>query len=197
MSRIKIFTIIFALTSVGLAYYLFNSINTSIVESKRIATMETAVIGRLKMIRDAEIGYKSVKGSYTSDLDQLLNFIDSGSFYITQRTETIIPLEYGGDSTYVEIDTLGTVGVRDSLFNTVRFPKFNLADLPYVPGITPKVKFNIWTDKIKRSNLMVDAIEVWNPSPIDPTRNEDSEINIKKPLRFGSRTNITTAGNWE
>ena len=75
MSRIKIFTIIFALTSVGLAYYLFNSINTSIVESKRIATMETAVIGRLKMIRDAEIGYKSVKGSYTSDWDQLLNFI--------------------------------------------------------------------------------------------------------------------------
>jgi hypothetical protein len=44
---------------------------------------------------------------------------------------------------------------------------------------------------------LVNAIEVWNPSPIDPDRDEESEINIKKPLRFGSRTNITTAGNWE
>mgnify|MGYP000067445300 CR=1 FL=1 len=51
--------------------------------------------------------------------------------------------------------------------------------------------------KIKKANLLVSSVEVWNPSPINPDRDEESEINIKKPLRFGSRTNITTAGNWE
>jgi len=33
--------------------------------------------------------------------------------------------------------------------------------------------------------------------PFDPDRKEANEANINKPLRFGSRTSITTAGNWE
>ena len=90
MSKTKILTIVFAITSAALAYYLYYSINSSIEETKRIARMEAAIIERLKMIRDAEIGFKSVNGSYTSNWDSLLVFIDSGSFYITQRTETVI-----------------------------------------------------------------------------------------------------------
>jgi hypothetical protein len=66
-----------------------------------------------------------------------------------------------------------------------------------VPGISPKTKFLVWADEIKKANLLVSAIEVWNPSPIDPDRDEDSEINIRNPLRLCSITNITTAGNWE
>jgi hypothetical protein len=159
--------------------------------------MESAIINRLKMIREAELGYKSVNGSYTNNWDELLNFIDSGSFYITQRTETIITLDYGADSTYVEIDTLGTVFVMDSLFGPSKYPNFSLEDFPYVPGVQPRTKFLMWADKITKAGLMVDAVEVWNPSPINPKRSEDSEYNTKKPLRFGSRTNITTVGNWE
>jgi hypothetical protein len=197
MSRIKILTIVFAITSVGLAYYLYYSINTTIQETKRIATMEAAIIDQLKLIREAELGYKAVHGRYTSNWDSLLHFVDSGYFYITQRIETVITLDYGADSTSVQIDTLGRVQVIDSLYGVHKYPNFKLTELPYVPGITPKTKFLIWADGIKKANLLVNAIEVWNPSPIDPDRDEESEINIKKPLRFGSRINITTAGNWE
>ena len=197
MSRTKILTIVFAITSVGLAYYLYYSINTTIQETKRIATMEAAIIDQLKLIREAELGYKAVYGRYISNWDSLLHFVDSGYFYITQRTETVITLDYGADSTTVQIDTLGRVLVLDSLYGAHKYANFNLTELPYVPGITPKVKFLIWADAIKKANLLVSAVEVWNPSPIDPDRDEDSDINIKKPLRFGSRTNITTAGNWE
>ena len=35
---------------------------------------------------------------------------------------------------------------------------------------------------------MVNAIEVKNPRPVDPSRDEESEYNTRKPLRFGSRT---------
>ena len=197
MSRIKILTTVFAITSVGLAYYLYYSINTTIKETKRIATMEAAIINQLKLIREAELGYKAVHGRYTSNWDSLLHFVDSGYFYITERIETVITLDYGADSTSVQIDTLGRVQVIDSLYGAHKYPNFQLAELPYVPGITPKIKFLIWADKIKKANLLVSSVEVWNPSPINPNRDEESEINIKKPLRFGSRTNITTAGNWE
>ena len=197
MSRIKILTTVFAITSVGLAYYLYYSINTTIKETKRIATMEAAIIDQLKLIREAELGYKAVHGRYTSNWDSLLHFVDSGYFYITERIETVITLDYGADSTSVQIDTLGRVQVIDSLYGAHKYPNFQLAELPYVPGIVPKVKFLIWADEIKKANLLVSSVEVWNPSPINPNRDEESEINIKKPLRFGSRTNITTAGNWE
>ncbi len=195
MTKTKIFTIVFAITSIGLAYYLFYSINSSIQETKRIARMEKAIIDQLMLIRDAEIAYKAVNGSYIANWDTLVAFVDTGSFYIVERTETIITLDYGADSTYVEVDTLGTVAVVDSIFSTL--PNFDPQTLPYVPGIDPPTKFNVWADKIPKAGLLVDAIEVWNPSPVDPQRSEDSEFNTKKPLRFGSRTSITTGGNWE
>jgi len=181
----------------GLAYYLYYSINTTIQETERISTMEAAIIDQLKLIREAELGYKAVFGQYTSNWDSLLHFVDSGYFYIIQRTETVFTLDYGADSTSVQTDTLGRVQVIDSLFGAKKYPNFQLSELPFVPGISPKTKFLVWADEIKKANLLVSAIEVWNPSPIDPDRDEDSEINIRKPLRFGSRTNITTAGNWE
>lgn len=197
MSTTKILTIVFALTSIGLAYYLFDSINGSIQEAKRIERMEKAIIDQLKMIREAQLAFKAVNGSYTSDWDKLLAFVDTGSFYITERTETIITLDYGADSTYVEIDTLGTVLVKDSVFTLEKYPKFNLATFKYVPGVDPQTAFIMWADKITKAGLLVDAVEVWNPKPINPERDEESELNSKKPLRFGSRTSVTTAGNWE
>lgn len=197
MSTTKILTIVFAITSIGLAFYLFYSINSSIQEAERIERMEKAVIEQLKMIREAQIAYKAVNGSYTSDWDKLISFVDTGSFYITERSETIITLDYGADSTYVEIDTLGTVLVKDSVYTATKYPKFSISTLKYVPGVNPPVAFNMWADRITKAGLQVDAVEVWNPSPIDPERDEESEFNSKKPLRFGSRTSVTTAGNWE
>ena len=44
---------------------------------------------------------------------------------------------------------------------------------------------------------MVNVVEVRNPKPINQNRKESNEANIHKPLRFGSRISITTAGNWE
>jgi hypothetical protein len=197
MSTTKILTIVFAITSIVLAYFLFDSINSSIVESRRVEKMERAIINKLKMVREAQLAYKAVNGTYTSDWDKLISFVDTGSFYITERTETIITLDYGADSTYIEIDTLGTVFVKDSVFNPIKYPNFRVENLKYVPGVDPPTAFLMWADKITKAGLLIDAVEVWNPSPIDPTRSEESDFNSKKPLRFGSRTTVTTAGNWE
>lgn len=197
MSKTKIFSALFGIIALFLAWYLYYSINSSIVESQRIEKMEARIIEQLKMIREAEIAYLSVNGQYTSDWDKLLAFVDTGSFYITEREEFIKTLAYGADSSWVEIDTLGTVPVKDSVFNKSRWPRFDLASLPLVPGVEPATKFLIWADKIDKSGVKVNAIEVVNPKPINPERDEESEYQTRKPLRFGSRTSVTTAGNWE
>ncbi|MEM0941092.1 MAG: hypothetical protein AAF600_12605 [Bacteroidota bacterium] len=197
MIKTKIISVVMLVVWICLAVFLVFSIKSSIDEKQRIASEEARIIEQLKMIREAEIAYMQVNGQYTSDWDRLIAFIDTGKFYLTEKTETIITLPYGKDSIVVDIDTLGTRPVVDSLFSKNKWPDFNLEMLPYVPGIEPSKKFIVWADKITKAGLLVNAIEVKNPVPVDPSRDEDSEYNTKKPLRFGSRTSVTTAGNWE
>ena len=75
-------------------------------------------------------------------------------------------------------------------------PDFDPTRIAFVPGYD-NVKFKIWVDKIDKSGVMVDVIEVINPRPVNPARDEENEYASKKPLRFGSRYTITTSGNWE
>lgn len=193
MNLTKILTVIFLVVSLGLAYFLMDSIKTDIEKEKRIAAIEAQVINKLKMIRDAQIAYQAVKGNYTSDWDKLKSFIDTGKIYIMQRREHIITLDYGADSVVVDIDTLGTVSVRDSLFSADKYPSFNLERLPYVPG-SENTKFEIYADEINKSGVNVDVFEVKDPDPINPERLKKTG---RGPLRVGSRTEVTTAGNWE
>ncbi|MGB3464142.1 MAG: hypothetical protein WBA74_02690 [Cyclobacteriaceae bacterium] len=196
----KIFTVVFIASSLVLAWFLYDSIKSSIDEEERLQFLEQKIVDRLVMIRDAQDAYKAVKGQYTSDWDKLINFIDTGRFYIIDRRETIITLDYGADSIYVELDTVGTKSVMDSVFSKKNYPDFSLRSLPYVPVNEPEwkdVKFKMWADKIDKSGVMVDVVEVWNPKPVDPRRKEDEDRNTRRPLRFGSRTSVSTAGNWE
>lgn len=197
MNKTKILSLVFFFVAIGLAFYLVYSIRFSISEKERIASMENDIKNQLMMIREAELAYLSVNGQYTSDWNKLISFVDSGSFYLTQRTEKVFQLSYGADSISVTIDTLGTVPVKDSLFTAAKWPQFNLQTLAIVPGVEPATKFNLWADRITKGGVEVNVIEVVNPSPIDPSRDEESEYNTRKPLRFGSRTSVTTSGNWE
>ncbi|MDX1627789.1 MAG: hypothetical protein R3345_03765, partial [Fulvivirga sp.] len=75
-------------------------------------------------------------------------------------------------------------------------PNVNLDRLPYVPGYDD-VKFDIYAAEIDKSGVLVDVIEVKNPKPFNPERSESNEAKNKKPLHFGSKTEVTTSGNWE
>lgn len=190
MNLTKILSIVFFVIALGMAYYLINSIRYSMAEEDRIARTERSVIQRLQMIRDAQIAYQAVNREYTDDWNELINFIEDGQIYITQRRETIIPLEYGADSVVVEIDTLGSVPVKDSLFNERRYPNFVLERLPYIPGSDKQ--FELFADRITRGGVEVNVFEARDVDPVNPRRRERDN-----PLRVGSRTEVTTAGNWE
>ncbi|MFP4089264.1 MAG: hypothetical protein ACLFUB_12625 [Cyclobacteriaceae bacterium] len=193
MNLTKVLTFVFLLLAVGIGYYMVNGIVSTVEEEERVARIERRVIEKLQFIRDAQVAYKDAFGQYTSDWDKLINFIDTGKIYITQRREEIKVLDYGAEETTVFVDTVGIVSVRDSIYNNPVYQKFKLSDLRYVP-VTRK-EFEMFADKINRSGVEVDVFEVKDPAPVNPSRRGDNSI--RGPLRVGSRTEVTTAGNWE
>ena len=194
MKNIKYYTYGTLLLAAGLAFFLVSRIKYSIDEEARINAAEDKVIEKLKMIRDAQIAFQSVNGKFANEWDSLLNFVENGNIFLIQRREETVLLDYGAEETTLYLDTLGSVTVIDSLFSSI--PNFKASNLIFVPGYE-NVKFEIWASKIEKGGVEVDVVEVRNPKPFDPNRKEANEANINKPLRFGSRTSITTAGNWE
>lgn len=270
--KTRIFSIAFLVIAIGLFSFLVLRIKGTIDEEARIKQSEQLIIEKLMLIRDAEKAYQGIYGEYTSNWDTLINFIEYGQYPITKRTEEIIELAYGADSSVVKIDTLEIIPAKEYIFEdkhnvyvtaegsfveylvspgqyivkgskiytminaltgkrvdqvakeTGRIgdiaslsegskiekgqllfimteelydPNTDISQLPYIPFTSPARKFDIYAERIERNRLMVNVIEVRDISPMNPLRSEDNEANSRKPLRFGSRTEVTTAGNWE
>lgn len=194
MTITRILTIVTLLIAVALAGYLVSRVKAAIDLENQIASIESQVIDKLKIIREAQEAFQSVNERYTADWGELKEFMTDGTLYIIERTEEIITLDYGADSIVVHIDTLDTVPVWDSLF--AKYERLDLGTLAAIPGNDTGKEFEMFADKITKGNLTVDVVEVRDVDPVDPTRKEDNPNN-RKPLRFGSRTEVTTAGNWE
>ena len=268
----RILSIALMLIAIGLGAFFVLRIKSTIDEEAQIKESEKLIIKQLMLIRDAEKAYQGIYGKYTASWDTLINFIENGQYPITKRTEEIIELAYGADSSVVIIDTLEIIPVKQYIFedkhnvyvtangtfveylvspgqyiikgskiytminaltgkrvdqvaketgrvseladlNTgseltkgqllfimteeLYDPNTDISLLPYIPFSNPTQKFDIYAERIERNRLMVNVIEVRDIAPRNPSRREDNEANSKKPLRFGSRTEVTTAGNWE
>ncbi len=193
MGVTRILSVVFLLLALGLGYLLYKSVDDVMQEEKRLALVEARIIEKLQMLRDAQVAHIASKGKYADNWDSLRNFIEDGRIWLVQRSEETTLLEYGKEETVVTIDTLGSVGVMDSLFNERRHPNFNLENLHIVPGSGGK-QFEFFADKIERSGREIGVFEIRDPAPLNPKRREN---NNEKALRVGSRTDSSTSGNWE
>ncbi|MBA4056594.1 MAG: hypothetical protein C0490_17905, partial [Marivirga sp.] len=102
--------------SLGLAYYLYDSINSTIEFKEAIVTTEKQITDKLAVIRESEKVFLEQFGHYTSNWDSLINFIENGSVPITLRTEKITQLSYGEEKVEVQIDTIGFMPAKDRIF---------------------------------------------------------------------------------
>jgi hypothetical protein len=193
MNLNKILSIVFLVVALGLGYMLYDSVDSVMEEEKRIARTEARIIEKLQMLREAQIAYQGSHGEYAGNWNDLKNFIQNGDIYIVQRTETTKLLDYGQEEITVTFDTLGSVGVMDSLFNDNKYPEFNLEALAVVPGADGK-QFEFFADKIERSGRQIGVFEIRDPEPANPARRAN---NNEKALKVGSRTDASTSGNWE
>jgi len=194
MNLTKVLSLVFFVVAAYLGYLLWKGVDDVVEAEKRVALLEAATIEKLEMLRDAQLAYQASNGKYASTWDSLKTFIETGTIWIVQRTETTKLLDYGAEEIKVSFDTLGSIPVMDSLFNVKKFPDFKLDLLPVVPGSGGK-QFEFFADKIEKTGgYMVNVFEIRDPSPVNPKRRAN---NNEKALRVGSRTDASTEGNWK
>ncbi len=116
MNLNKILTFVFLAASLFLGFRLYRGVEGTIEERENIKNVESAVIEKLKLIREAEIVFHEVNKRYTANWDSLSNFIETGKVPIIQRREVIKQLSYGQEEVKVFIDTLGYTPAKERIF---------------------------------------------------------------------------------
>ena len=204
----KITTYVLYILSLILVFLIFKSINSPIKFNEVKNERYSKVIDRLKDIRNAQIAFKSVNGIYSNDFEELIKFIDSAEFTITQKRDSSY-MEY--DRIYridmlreiIVTDTLGFVSVKDSLFaNNMDYK--NMAIIP-IEGV--ESLFTLKADVIDKNGYNVPVFEVrvskdvilfdQNKDLLSQEKGTMSVDGVNGPdLVLGSLTDVSTSGNW-
>ncbi|GET46030.1 hypothetical protein RCZ01_13320 [Capnocytophaga felis] len=183
---------------------------TGPIEFNKIKTERyTAVIGKLKDIRDAQEAHRVVTGKYANSFDDLTKFIETEKFTITSQRDTSWT-EY--DKTFkidvlkqgVVVDTLGYVSVKDSLFkNSDRYK--NLRYVPFAEN--PKEEFVMKTASLDKNGYSASVFEVSVPkvkvlwgldkNEVEKEVAKNSVEDVKgADIKVGSLEELSTNGNW-
>ncbi|NJB35043.1 MULTISPECIES: hypothetical protein [Flavobacteriaceae] len=191
-----------------LAYMIYQSINAPIEFNKVREERFSAVIAKLKDIRDSQEAHKKVTGTYAKDFNSLVQFIDTASFTITQQRDSSF-MRY--DKTYqidlqvdtVVIDTLGFEKVKEKLFGTDDRYK-TMMNVPYAEG---DVKFDMKAGQVDKSGYKAPVFEakikkdaLLYDQPKDLVARENAHVSVEEvngtEIKVGSLTEVSTNGNW-
>ncbi|WP_299274192.1 hypothetical protein [uncultured Psychroserpens sp.] len=194
-----------------LGYLTFDSVYGEIKFNKLKEERYKTVISKLIDIRDAELAHRTVTKKFTGNFDDLIKFIDTAKFIITQRRDsTVIDEEltarFGGVETtkdIVIIDTLDFVSVRDSLFGDD--PRYKtMMNLP--EGIGPAGSmFTLNAGKLEDTGIAVFEASVdkdiilhdQNKNLVAKEKEVMSVDGVNGPkLQVGSMIEDVTKGNW-
>jgi len=190
-----------------LGYVTFMSVYGEIQFNELKEKRYAVVIENLKDIRDAELAHKTVTGKFTGSFDDLVKFIDTAKFTITQRRDSSVvdkelTKRYGGVETrkdIVIIDTLGFVPVKDSLFGTDTRYKTMLN----VPIGKPGAKFELQAgmiDDIPVFEASVEKAIVLDGEDKNLIKKEEQVISVDgingPTIKVGSMNEVKTNGNW-
>ena len=209
MIKTRLFTILLIPLILLLAYLLFAGIKQKIDLAEAIKLSEGRVIEKLKMIRAAQKAYLSKYRDYATTWDSLADFVANDTIFITEKKEIIRPRTQDDplyhtrtDSIRVETKIIGLIMAREQLFPEERYPNFDPYQLKYIPN-TDNLEFELFVDEIFKSGVSIDVIEVIDKYPFDKTRYDTKADGTPNPnpkrmfLRFGSKVEVTTSGNWE
>lgn len=196
-----------------LGYQTFMSVYKPIQFNEVKKVRYAQVIEKLIDIRDAQLAHRQVTGKFAGDFNNLITFIDTAKYTITQRRDsTIIDVEmtkrYGGvqmTKDIVIIDTLGFVSVKDSLFKTSTRYK-NMMNLP--ENIGPEgSKFKLEAGVIEQNDVMIPVFESSIKKDVI-LFDQDNDLIVQEnqviavdgvngdAIIVGSMNDVKTIGNW-
>jgi hypothetical protein len=203
--------LVLLLLALFFGYKIYESVNAPVRFNKIKVERYAKVVKKLKDIRNAELAHKEVTKSYTNSFDDLVKFIDTAKFVITQQRDSSFMfldkvhgnIEVSKDT--VLIDTLGYASVKDSLFKNDNRYK-TMMWVP-IPGKEKQVKFELKTGKVNKSNVDVEvfmarvdkALVLYdqNKDLISVEKNIKSTKEINGPyIQVGSIDDVNDSGNW-
>ncbi len=200
--------IVLWLIAIFFGYMIYQSVNGPIEFKKIKEERYQAVINSLKDIRNSQEAHKTVKGSFASDFNSLIKFIENDQFILTQQRDSSY-LEYDKDfgidmqREVKIIDTLGFVSVKDSLFKkSNRYEK--MMNVPFAPK---GEKFQMKSSVVEKNGFRASVFKAWVKKSVvlhdqpkalldrENLLNSVEEVNGDE-ISVGSLDEVSTSGNW-
>jgi len=190
-----------------LGYLVFNSVNGPVKFNKIKQVRYAKAVENLRDIRTAQLAYRSITGKFAKDPAQLITFIDTAKFTLTQRRDSsfirfnkILKIDEPRDT--VVVDTLGYASVKDSLFKTGNHK--NMMKVP-IEGVD--ANFEMDAGFINKNDLRIAVFEAkvskdillhdQDKDLLSQEREVQSVDGVNGPfLSVGSMTEVMTSGNW-
>lgn len=205
-----VFQVILVFVIVGLGYLVYDSIMQPIRFNNEQAKRQSAVVDRLKMIRDVQVAYKTIYEKYTGSFDTLITFAKEGNLKLVKSEGSLTDSMLQAGLTEAEAVKQGIIK-RDTVLVAVKdsiCKNFNPDSLRYVP-FTDKAQFEMGASSITTSSGLVIPVfeaKVANRVYLKGLDNQE-RINLDDMaeqlgrfpgLKVGSLDEANNnAGNWE
>jgi hypothetical protein len=199
-----ILSTVLILLAAFLIYKINFEIRKPVTFNKEKKVKYAKVINNLKIIRDAEVAYKTVNGKYTTSGEDLIKFIDTAKFALTQTRYVPKTVTLGGGITKeIEervVDTIGYEEVKSSFAgsdykNMMKIPgtdqmfKIEVGEVEKIVGLKAPV-FEVKVDKALILKGMDENLVKQEKEAIG-----GEEIRGEY-IRVGSLTDVSEDGNW-
>jgi hypothetical protein len=198
MKKILVQVVLF-IAIVVLGYFVYESIMEPVKFNQEKKSRDLVVINKLKDIRNSQMVFKRMNGSYSNNFDSLVDFLKDAELPVVK----IIPDPDDTTFTLTINDTIGFIKVSDTLFKNKSYTLDQLSLIPFSDG----ENFQMDADTIERGGVEVHVFEVLAPyTAYLKGMDKQTVINIiakqedieKYPgLKVGSLIEPTTDGNWE
>jgi len=208
----KVVLRILMLIAIALLVYLcVQSILTPIDFKKQLETREHAIVASLIKIREAQIGFKNVKGVYAANFDELKKFLTEEQLYFLTKEGELTDEQLKAGMTEQEAVKKGLIR-RDTTWvlakDTLLGRDFDVSLIGTVPGFSPE-SFTLdtatisspsgYTVPVFQSTVSYDVyLQGLDHQLVVNLKDKQKKLNRFLGLRVGSIEEINNnAGNWE
>jgi len=198
-----ILSLIFLALIVYLTSLIYGGIMKPINFDKKKKHKYATVIDNLKMIKDAQIAHRKISGGYISNPQDLVKFVDTAKFALTQvRTEEYEARVTGGITIKKERRVVDTIGYKPVLED---FKGREYKKMFDVPGTNSK--FEMVVDSVDKAGIVSPVFRARVDKKIVLAGMDEKLIDLEKKalggtnvkgeyISVGSLSDVKVSGNW-
>lgn len=191
--------IVLAIASVGVAYLIWDSIDSKIILTESVEMRNATTQERLTHISDAQIEFKKVRGNYAASFDELIHFLKNDSVIQVKMEGEVPDSLLGKEALALEMGIIKRdttkIPVQDILF----MENFNsiVDSLAYIPYSGGK-QFTIAVSTIEKSKMKMPVFEVKADlkDVYKGLKTDNEGYDMSKYMAVGSLEEAKTNGNW-